>query len=56
MMQSLVDFADQSAAWVGGYSANVETGIMQGDPTSILIACRMPLGRMTLMFHELSIT
>ena len=39
MMQSLVNFADQSG---GGFPrwvmANIETGIMQGDPTSIIVA------------------
>jgi len=39
MVQSLVEFAQQSG---GGFPrwvmANVETGIMQGDPTSIIVA------------------
>lgn len=38
MMQSLVDFADQSGGYGRWILANIETGIMQGDPTSILIA------------------
>jgi predicted alpha-1,2-mannosidase len=38
MMQSLVDFAEQSGGYGRWILANIETGIMQGDPTSILIA------------------
>jgi len=38
MMQSLVDFASQSGGFGRWILANIETGIMQGDPTSILIA------------------
>ncbi|MBK3519161.1 GH92 family glycosyl hydrolase [Carboxylicivirga marina] len=38
MMKSLVDFADQSGGYGRWILANIETGIMQGDPTAILIA------------------
>ena len=38
MMQSLVDFAEQSGGYGRWILANIETGIMQGDPTPILIA------------------
>jgi len=38
MMQSLVCFAAQSGGFGRWILANVETGIMQGDPTPILIA------------------
>ena len=38
MMQSLVDFADQAGGYGRWILANIETGIMQGDPTPILIA------------------
>lgn len=38
MMQSLVDFASQSGGYGRWILANIETGIMQGDPTPILIA------------------
>ncbi|WP_319480303.1 GH92 family glycosyl hydrolase [uncultured Draconibacterium sp.] len=38
MMQSLVDFADQAGGYGRWMLANIETGIMQGDPTPILIA------------------
>ncbi len=38
MMQSLVDFADQAGGYGRWILANIETGIMQGDPTSIIIA------------------
>ena len=38
MMQSLVDFADQAGGYGRWILANVETGIMQGDPTPILIS------------------
>ncbi|MUP37565.1 GH92 family glycosyl hydrolase [Labilibaculum euxinus] len=38
MMQSLVEFADQAGGYGRWILANIETGIMQGDPTSILIA------------------
>lgn len=38
MMQSLVEFASQSGGYGRWVLANIETGIMQGDPTPILIA------------------
>ena len=38
MMQSVVDFAEQSGGYGRWVLANIETGIMQGDPTSILVA------------------
>ena len=38
MMQSLVDFADQAGGYGRWILANIETGIMQGDPTPILIS------------------
>ncbi len=38
MMQSLVDFASQAGGYGRWILANVETGIMQGDPTPILIS------------------
>ena len=38
MMQSLVDFAEQSGGYGRWILANIETGIMHGDPTPILIA------------------
>lgn len=38
MMQSRVDFADQCGGYGRWILANLETGIMQGDPTPILIA------------------
>lgn len=38
MMQSLIDFADQSGGYGRWILANIETGIMQGDPTPILIS------------------
>ncbi|MGQ8337208.1 GH92 family glycosyl hydrolase [Sunxiuqinia sp. A32] len=38
MMQSLVDFADQAGGYGRWILANIETGIMQGNPTPILIA------------------
>lgn len=38
MMQSLVDFAEQSGGYGRWILANIETGIMQGDPTPTLIA------------------
>ena len=44
MMQSLVDFADQTSGLGRWILANVETGIMQGDPTSILIASSYAFG------------
>jgi predicted alpha-1,2-mannosidase len=37
MMQSLVDFADQAGGFGRWILANIETGIMQGDPTAILV-------------------
>ena len=38
MMQSLVDFAEQAGGYGRWILANIETGIMQGDPTPILIS------------------
>ncbi|MEG1586457.1 MAG: GH92 family glycosyl hydrolase [Bacteroidales bacterium] len=38
MMQSLINFAEQSGGYGRWILANIETGIMQGDPTPILIA------------------
>ncbi len=38
MMQSLVNFAEQAGGYGRWILANIETGIMQGDPTPILIA------------------
>ena len=38
MMQSLVDFAEQGGGYGRWILANIETGIMQGDPTPIIIA------------------
>lgn len=38
MMQSLVDFAEQGGGYGRWILANIETGIMQGDPTSLIIA------------------
>ena len=37
-MQSLVDFAEQAGGYGRWILANIETGIMQGDPTPILIS------------------
>ena len=44
MMQSLIDFADQAGGFGRWILANVETGIMQGDPTSILVASSYVFG------------
>jgi predicted alpha-1,2-mannosidase len=44
MMQSLVHFADQSGGYGRWILANIETGIMQGDPTAILIANSFAFG------------
>ncbi len=38
MMQSLIDFAEQAGGYGRWILANIETGIMQGDPTPILIS------------------
>lgn len=38
MMQSAVDFAEQSGGYGRWIAANVETGVMQGDPMPIIIA------------------
>ena len=38
MMQSLVNFAEQAGGYGRWILANIETGIMQGDPTPILIS------------------
>lgn len=39
MMKSITAFAEQSGgSWPRWVMANVETGIMQGDPTSVLVA------------------
>jgi predicted alpha-1,2-mannosidase len=44
MMQSLVDFADQAGGYGRWILANIETGIMQGDPTPILISSSFAFG------------
>jgi len=44
MMQSLVDFAEQAGGYGRWILANIETGIMQGDPTPILIASSYAFG------------
>ncbi len=38
MMQSVVDFAEQAGGFGRWMLANIETGIMQGDPTTILVS------------------
>jgi len=38
MMQSLVNFAEEAGGYGRWILANIETGIMQGDPTPILIS------------------
>lgn len=39
MMKSIITFAEQSGGgWPRWVMANIETGIMQGDPTSVLVA------------------
>ncbi|MCZ8371674.1 GH92 family glycosyl hydrolase [Phocaeicola sp. KGMB11183] len=38
MMQSLVEFAEQSGGYGRWILANIETGVMHGDPTSIIIS------------------
>ena len=44
MMQSLVDFASQSGGYGRWILANIETGIMQGDPTPTLISNSFAFG------------
>ena len=44
MMQSLVNFADQAGGYGRWILANIETGIMQGDPTPILISNSFAFG------------
>jgi len=44
MMQSLVDFAEQAGGYGRWILANIETGIMQGDPTPILISNSFAFG------------
>lgn len=44
MMQSLVDFAEQSGGYGRWILANIETGVMHGDPTPIIIANTYALG------------
>lgn len=38
MMQSLVDFAEQSGGYGRWILANIETGVMHGDPTPVIIS------------------
>lgn len=38
MVQSMIDFADQAGGYGRWILANIETGVMQGDPTPILIS------------------
>ncbi len=52
MMQSLVDFASQSGGYGRWILANIETGIMQGDPTPILIANSYAFGATDFDINE----
>ena len=52
MMQSLVDFADQSGGFGRWVLANIETGIMQGDPTPILISNSYVFGATNFDFKK----
>lgn len=52
MMQSLVDFADQSGGFGRWILANIETGIMQGDPTPILISNSYVFGATNFDFKK----
>jgi len=47
MVQSAIDFADQSGGYGRWVLANIETGIMQGDPMSALIANSYAFGART---------
>lgn len=38
MMQSAIDFAEQAGGYGRWIAANIETGVMHGDPMSIIIA------------------
>ena len=44
MMQSLVNFAEHAGGYGRWILANIETGIMQGDPTPILISNSFAFG------------
>ena len=44
MMESLVNFAEQAGGYGRWILANIETGIMQGDPTPILISNSFAFG------------
>jgi predicted alpha-1,2-mannosidase len=44
MMQSLVNFAEEAGGYGRWILANIETGIMQGDPTPILISNSFAFG------------
>mgnify|MGYP001162940912 CR=1 FL=1 len=44
VMQSLVDFAEQAGGYGRWILANIETGIMQGDPTPILLSNSFAFG------------
>jgi len=52
MMQSLVDFADQSGGYGRWILANIETGIMQGDPTPTLISNSYAFGATNFDLHK----
>ena len=49
MMQSVVDFAEQSGGYGRWVLANIETGIMQGDPTSKIRAHFRPVIRYRIL-------
>lgn len=46
MMQSAVDFAEQSGGYGRWIAANIETGVMHGDPMPIIIANTYAFGGM----------
>ena len=52
MVQSLIDFADQAGGYGRWILANIETGVMQGDPTPILISTHMLLELKILILIE----
>ncbi len=52
MMQSAIDFADQAGGYGRWITANIETGIMHGDPMPIIIANSYVLGATDFDTHR----
>lgn len=56
MMQSAIDFAEQAGGYGRWIAANIETGVMHGDPMPIIIANTYAFGGQNSILKQLSNT